>query len=106
MTAYMIGDVCEIFDLETFRSYNRAVPDTILQYGGRFVVRGGETEVVEGDWQPGRVVVLAFEDMAALRRWYNSPEYGAVRPRRQSSAKSNIVFVEGARDAMGTGGVA
>ena len=106
MAAYMIGDVREIFDLETFRSYNRDTPGTILKYGGRFVVRGGASEVIEGDWRPGRIVVLEFDDMAALKRWYNSPEYRAIWPKRQSSAKSNIIFVEGAFDAQGTGGVA
>lgn len=106
MAAYMIGDVTEIFDLERFRAYNKVNPPTIAQYGGRFIVRGGEAEVMEGSWQPGRLVVIEFDDMTALKRWYDSPEYRAVWHQRQASAKSNIIFVEGAQDAQGTGGIA
>lgn len=102
----MIGDVKEIFDLERFREYNEVVPTTIAQYGGRFLVRGGERQSVEGDWEPGRIVVLEFDDMNSLQTWYNSDEYSAVRGKRQSSAVSNILFVEGAADVLGTGGAA
>lgn len=106
MAAYLIGDVREIFDLERFRGYNRRNPDTIAKYGGRFLVRGGSTEVVEGDWQPGRMVVIEFDDMDSLTRWYRSPEYQTVWGERAGSARSNVIFVEGAEDAKGTGGVA
>jgi uncharacterized protein (DUF1330 family) len=106
MPAYMIGDVREIFDLDRFRSYNRANPETILGRGGRFIVRGGEARVIEGDWTPGRIVVLEFASMEALEGWYDSPEYRAVRPMRHESARSNIIFVEGAQDDQGTGGIA
>ena len=106
MPAYLIGDVREIFDLERFREYNRLNPPTIAQYGGRFLVRGGVSELMEGDWTPGRLVVIEFDDMDALRRWYQSPEYRAVWGERANSARSNVIFVEGAADSKGTGGVA
>ena len=106
MPAYLIGDVREILDLERFRGYSQRNPPTIAKYGGRFLVRGGSAEVVEGDWSPGRIVVIEFDDMDALRRWYESPEYRAVWGERANSARSNVIFVEGAADAKGTGGVA
>jgi uncharacterized protein (DUF1330 family) len=93
--AYLIGDVYDIHDLERFRGYNRDNPPTIAQYGGQFIVRGGATEVIEGQWQPGRLVVIRFDSMEALKRWYSSPEYRKVWSERQASARSNIVFVEG-----------
>jgi uncharacterized protein (DUF1330 family) len=94
--AYLIGDVQEIHDLPRFRGYNRDNPPTIAKYGGQFVVRGGAVEVVEGTWQPGRVVVIGFDDMEQLKRWYHSPEYREIWAERQASARSNVILVEGA----------
>jgi len=68
----------------------------VAAYGGRYLVRGGPTEVVEGDWQPHRVVVVEFDDLDAARRWYDSPEYTKARQIRQASATSSIILVEGA----------
>ena len=106
MAAYMIAEVCKIWDLAKFREYNSIVPKTVEKYGGRFLVRGGETETVEGEWQPQRLVVVEFDDAHALRRWYESSEYQQVRPLRVQSAQANVVFSAGALDAAGTGGEA
>lgn len=95
MAAYLIGDVHRIHDLERFRGYNRDNPPTIEKYGGRFVVRGGAHEVIEGAWQPGRIVVIQFDDLDALKGWYYSPEYREIWKERQASAESNIIFVQG-----------
>ena len=62
--------------------YRAAVPATIAQYGGRFLIRGGATELVEGGPEPKRVVILEFADTAAVKRWYNSPEYQKILPIR------------------------
>ena len=59
------------------------------------MIRGGVHEVVEGNWQPGRIVMLEFDDMAALQRWYNSPEYTEARAIRQRAATSSLIFAEG-----------
>ena len=94
MPAYAIADIT-VTDAETYTGYQALTPATIEKYGGRFVVRGGAHETVEGDWQPGRVVVLEFDDMAALQRWYNSPEYTEARAIRQRAATGSVIFVEG-----------
>ncbi len=106
MAAFMIAEVHEILDLSTFRAYNSIVPGIVAKYGGRFLVRGNENETVEGDWVPERLVVVEFDDMAALRRWYMSAEYQQIQPLRARSARSNVVFAEGSRDEIGTGGQA
>ena len=95
MTAYLIADV-EVLDMERFKLYLRDNPPTIFKHGGRFVVRGGATEVIEGEWQPGRMVVIEFPDMKALKGWYRSPEYQEIWKIRNSSTNSNVIFVEGA----------
>ena len=94
MPAYAIADIT-VTDAETYSGYQALTPATIEKYGGRFMVRGGAHEVKEGDWRPGRVVVLEFDDMAALNRWYDSPEYAEARPIRQRASTGNLIFVEG-----------
>ncbi len=94
MPAYLIADVT-VTDAELYSSYTAITPGTIEKYGGRFVIRGGSHEVMEGDWQPGRLVMLEFDDMAALQRWYNSPEYTEARAIRRRAATSNLIFAEG-----------
>ncbi len=94
MPAYAIADIT-IDDLETYKGYQALTPATIEKYGGRFKVRGGDHELIEGDWQPGRIVVLEFDDMEALKRWYYSPEYTEAREIRQRAATGNVIFVEG-----------
>ena len=74
MAAYVVVDV-EITDLEKFKVYSGLSPGIINQFGGKYVVRGGATETVEGDWYPGRLVIVEFENMEQLKKWYNSTEY-------------------------------
>ena len=94
MPAYAIGDIT-VKDAELYKSYTALTPATIEKYGGRFVIRGGAHEVIEGDWRPGRVVMLEFDDMAAAKRWYHSPEYSEARAIRQRAATGGIIIVEG-----------
>ena len=94
MPAYAIADI-KIEDLETYKGYQALTLATIEKYGGRFKVRRGDSEVKEGQWQPGRIVVLEFDDMNALKRWYDSPEYTEARAIRQKAATGSIIFVEG-----------
>lgn len=95
MAAYVIADVT-VKDPETYAEYRTHVPATVAKYGGRFLVRGGSYESVEGEWRPGRVVVLEFPDMAAAKAWYNSQEYGPLLKLRQSASTGHLILVEGA----------
>ncbi len=95
MAAYLIGSL-DITDLAGFAEYARQVPAVIAQYGGRYIVRGGSAEVVEGDGPPHRQVVLEFPDMTMLKTWYASPEYAPLIALRQRTARAKVIFVEGA----------
>jgi uncharacterized protein (DUF1330 family) len=94
MPAYFIVDV-DITDQDTYQTYSTQVPPIVHQYGGRFLVRGGQSETVEGDWRPKRLVVLQFDDMAAAKRFYGSKEYQAIIEFRHRAASSRMVLVEG-----------
>ena len=94
MPAYVIADIT-IDDVEAYKGYQALTPATIEKYGGRFKVRGGDSEVKEGDWLPGRIVVLEFDDMESLKRWYDSPEYTEARAIRLKAATGSMLFVEG-----------
>jgi len=95
MPAYLIADV-EVLDQNAYAEYRRQVLPLIQKHGGRFIVRGGQHEVLEGDWQPARLVIIEFPDMATLRTWYRSPEYAALIELRQSASRGSLVAVEGA----------
>ena len=75
--------------------YRAAVPATLAQYGGRFLVRGGGSELIEGGPQPKRIVILEFADTAAVKRWYHSPEYQKILPLRLANSTSRAFIVEG-----------
>jgi uncharacterized protein (DUF1330 family) len=94
MPAYVIVET-ELHDAEQYERYKAVAPESIEQYGGRYVARGGELAVLEGDWQPPRLVVLEFDDLATARRWYDSPEYGEARKLREGAATMRMVVVEG-----------
>ena len=94
MAAYLIADV-HVTDPDAYEGYRQAVPATIAAYGGRYLARGGRTEVLEGDWQPHRVVILEFPTLARLHEWYGSPDYAPLLALRQASTVSTIVITEG-----------
>jgi uncharacterized protein (DUF1330 family) len=94
MPAYFIAEV-EVANQDAYEPYRAAVPATLAQYGGRFVVRGGPCELIEGGPEPKRVVVIEFADAAAAKRWYNSPEYQKILPIRLAQAHSRAILVEG-----------
>jgi uncharacterized protein (DUF1330 family) len=95
MSAYLIADV-EINDHDVNAEYLRQVLPLIQQHGGRFIVRGGAFEVLEGDWRPQRLVIIEFPDMATLEGWYRSAEYAKLIELRQGASRGSIVAVEGA----------
>lgn len=94
MPAYVINDM-EITDPVVFEQYRQLTPSTVAQYGGRFIVRGGAIEPLEGDWLPQRLVILEFPSAEQARAWINSPEYAPARSLRQASSHSSIILVEG-----------
>ncbi len=94
MPAYVIADI-EITDAELYKEYVKLAPAAVAQYGGRYLARGGHTEVLEGEWQPHRLVILEFESVERAKAWLNSPEYAPARALRQRSARSNLVVIEG-----------
>ncbi len=94
MAVYLIADI-EVNDREAYAEYQKQVPPIMEKYGGRYLVRGGEVTVTEGDWQPSRIVVLEFPSHAELQRFATSPEYAPVAAIRHRAAKSNTVVVEG-----------
>jgi uncharacterized protein (DUF1330 family) len=95
MAAYLIVDI-DVKNAAGYDEYRRQVPPTVAKYGGRFIVRGGASEVLEGNWAPKRVVVVEFPTMEALKRWYNSPEYMPLIALRQSHSSGDVIAVEGA----------
>jgi uncharacterized protein (DUF1330 family) len=94
MAAYVIVDL-DMKDPAALEGYRRAVPATLAKFGGRFIVRGGACEVLEGDWTPKRVVVLEFPSMDALKRWYRSDEYKPLIAERQRHSTGGLIAVEG-----------
>jgi uncharacterized protein (DUF1330 family) len=94
MPAYVIVET-DITDPERYERYKAASPGAVAAAGGRFVVRGGELAVLEGDWRPSRLVVLEFADLDAARRWYESERYQAARQLREGAARLRMVAVQG-----------
>jgi len=94
MPAYLIVET-DIHDPEQYERYKAASPAAVAAGGGRFVVRGGELAVLEGDWSPSRLVVPEFPDLEAAKRWYDSPEYGEAKRLRQGAANLRMVAVQG-----------
>lgn len=94
MAAYLIADLT-ITDPEGFRAYQQRVGATLAPFGGIFLVRGGAHETMEGDWRPQTLVILQFDSVAQVWRWYQSPEYMALSDLRKQSAMTQAIVVEG-----------
>ena len=95
MKAYLIAEL-EVTDAAKFEEYRKRVPATIEQYGGKYIVRGGKTEALEGGWSPKRMVVLEFPSLEQAQKWYRSPEYAPLITLRQKGSKGKVILVEGA----------
>ena len=92
--AYVVVDM-EITDPERYASYREAAAPAVAAAGGRYLARGGATEVLEGDREPHRMVILEFPDMDAARSWYDSPAYREARRLRAGAATGSFIAVEG-----------
>lgn len=94
MSAYLIAEV-EVRDPQGYDEYRKLVGPTLQKYGGKFLVRGGKVESLEGDWHPKRIVVLEFDGVDQARRWYQSPEYTIAKDIRQKASDGKFILVEG-----------
>lgn len=94
MPAYVIADVT-VTDPPAMEEYRKQVPATLAKYGGRFLVRGGAHQTMEGDWKPARLVVIEFPSLADAQRWYDSEEYRAPRALRMRAGRTNVLIVDG-----------
>jgi len=93
MPAYIVSDLT-IKDAEAIKEYRTRAAASIARHGGRYLVRGGAVERLEGDWQPN-IIVVEFPDSDAARRWYRSPEYAAALEVRDQALTRNLILVEG-----------
>lgn len=94
MAAYVVIDI-EVTDPSGYEEYKKLAPPSIAARGGKYLARGGATEVLEGEWVPKRLVILEFESIAKAKEWLNCAEYEAGRKLRHRTAKTNMVVVEG-----------
>jgi uncharacterized protein (DUF1330 family) len=99
MAAYVISDV-EVRDPVLVDRYRLLAQATIAKYGGRYLVRGGAIEPVEGGWTPRHVVIVEFPTMEKAREWYRSPDYAEALAVRQTALDRRLIFVEGALAAQ------
>lgn len=94
MPGYIISNI-EIFDTDAYGQYQELALDAIKQYGGEFLTRGNVPEVMEGTWQPHRIVVVKFDSIEDAKAMYNSPEYQAAKAKREGAADFNMIVIEG-----------
>ncbi len=94
MAAYIIVDL-EITDPVNYEEYKKLAGATVEKYGGKYIVRGGACETLEGDWRPKRIVVLQFDNADRARAWLNSPEYAEPRKMRHRTANARMILVQG-----------
>lgn len=95
MPAYLLAQI-NVDDPEAYKLYTAHTPGVIQQYGGRFVIRGGNPEALEGELHSKRVVLIEFPDKAAVKRFYASPEYQKILPLRLAAAQGRVCILEGA----------
>jgi uncharacterized protein (DUF1330 family) len=95
MAAYVIAEVT-ITDPQGFEAYRQMVPATIAKYGGKFLVRGGAMEMLEGNWEPKRLVIIEFGSAERAKQWWASEDYREAKELRQRTAQTNLIVIEGA----------
>jgi len=94
MTTYFVVEL-EITNADAMKAYVSAVPAMVAQYGGRYLTRGGPTELIEGGPEPNLIIIIEFPDKAAFKRWYDSPEYQKILPDRLDNSNGRSFVVEG-----------
>ena len=101
MPAYIISDVT-IRDPNAIEIYRTRAAASVAHYGGRYLVRGGTIEVLEGEWKPRTIIIAEFPDMDAARIWYRSSEYAQALEIRDRALNRNLILVEGIASANDT----
>ena len=94
MAAYLVVDI-DVTDPAQFEEYKKLAPAAIAKYGGRYIIRGGAYEVIEGNWKPQRVTVVEFDSMEKGKAFYNSPEYQKAVKARAGAANMKMLLVQG-----------
>ena len=94
MSAYLVVEV-EVHDPDRYENYKAMVPPSLAEYGGRFLVRGGKVETLEGDWSPKRFVMVEFPSVDKAKAWWDSSAYAEAKALRQATAKTQMIVVEG-----------
>jgi len=94
MPAYIIVEIDIHYPTE-YEDYKKLTTPTLAIYSGKFIVRGGATEMLEGDWQPKRIVVLEFPNKESAKQWWLSEEYAPAKALRQRTAMTKMILVEG-----------
>jgi uncharacterized protein (DUF1330 family) len=95
MGAYIIVQI-NVNDPERYENYKKMVPPTLEPYGGRFLVRGGKVENLEGGWNPARMVVIEFDSVERAKAWWGSSEYAEAKALRQATADTEMIVAQGA----------
>jgi len=95
MSAYLIADISRVLDEQEYSRYKHQVSPGLLAAGGRYLVRGGAIDVLEGDWRPNRLILVRFDSARAARSWWASKEYAPLRQLRQSATQSHMIIVDG-----------
>ena len=94
MAAYVIANI-DVKDPERYQDYIKMSPVSIAKFGGRFVARGGKTDVLEGRWVPKRLVLLEFPSAERAREWWTSDDYAPAKALGQATSYGELVIVEG-----------
>lgn len=94
MAAYLVVNV-NVEDPVRYQQYKISVEASLAAYGGRYLVRGGRVDALEGAWVPGRLVIVEFDSMEQAKAWWSSPEYAEPKALRQATARTDMVVVEG-----------
>ena len=99
MAAYIIVDI-EVTDPKNYETVKKLTPPIVAKYGGKYLSRAAITEIIEGDWQPKRLVILEFEDSAKAKAWLDSPEFAPIRELRAKTAITRMVLTESEPDLI------
>lgn len=100
MTAYVIVDI-DVHNPEQYKEYLALITPTVFANGGRYLVRGANSQVISGDWQPKRLVVMEFPDLATANHWATCAEYAPIHALRNANASANMIIVESSVDFVG-----
>jgi len=94
MAAFLISDVA-VRDAEALQTYRTRAAASLAQYGGRYLVRGGASEPLEGTWEPRAIIVVEFPSIKQARAWYHSPEYASALEVRDDALSRDLILVDG-----------